>query len=288
MCHRSSAVARHARSSALRWAGVVSCLLASPVVLAEETPSLLDDSFYAALGTFILNSDTKVRLDGDTQSGTNLDWENTFGDEDMTRFRLDGYWRFGDSQKHKVRVMWFSTSRDDSRTTDREIEWGGVTYPANVRIDSEFGFDVYELAYDYAFLRRENYEVSGTFGVHYTDLSMKLVGEGSIDGESVAGQVKKEASVGAPLPVIGVRGLWALPHDFWIEASAQYFALSIDEYDGSLQDYRAVVIWQPKKWLGVGVGFNQFQVDVDVDADRFKGSLDWTYSGPMIFYSASF
>jgi hypothetical protein len=85
-----------------------------------------------------------------------------------------------------------------------------------------------------------------------------------------------------------VRGLWALPHDFWIEASAQYFALSIDEYDGSLQDYRAVVIWQPKKWLGVGVGFNQFQVDVDVDADRFKGSLDWTYSGPMIFYSASF
>jgi hypothetical protein len=29
-------------------------------------------------------------------------------------------------------------------------------------------------------------------------------------------------------------------------------------------------------------------MDVDVEKDRFDGSLDWTYSGPMLFYSASF
>ena len=64
--------------------------------------------------------------------------------------------------------------------------------------------------------------------------------------------------------------------------------MSIDEYDGSLQDYRVAVVWQPGKWLGVGLGYNQFNVDVDVEKERFDGSLDWTYRGPMLFYSATF
>jgi hypothetical protein len=82
--------------------------------------------------------------------------------------------------------------------------------------------------------------------------------------------------------------LWRLPYDLWIDASGQFFALSIDDYDGSLRDYKLVLTWQPKRWLGVGIGYDRFAVDVDVDKDRFRGSLDWTYSGPMLFYSAAF
>ena len=100
--------------------------------------------------------------------------------------------------------------------------------------------------------------------------------------------VNREASVNAPLPVIGVRGLWQLTHDFYIDASAQYFALSIDEYDGSVTDMKFNVTWQPKPWLGIGIGYNVFGVDVGVDTNRFDGNLDWSYSGPMFFYSASF
>jgi hypothetical protein len=38
----------------------------------------------------------------------------------------------------------------------------------------------------------------------------------------------------------------------------------------------------------VGLGYNQFSVDVDVDGDKFNGSLDWKYRGPMLSYSAVF
>jgi hypothetical protein len=99
---------------------------------------------------------------------------------------------------------------------------------------------------------------------------------------------KESASVGLPAPVIGLRGLVSLTHDFWLDASAQFFALSIDEYDGNLQDYRVFVTWQPKKWLGVGAGYNRFKVDVDVEKNSFNGNLDWIYDGPMLFYSVSF
>ncbi len=40
--------------------------------------------------------------------------------------------------------------------------------------------------------------------------------------------------------------------------------------------------------VGVGAGYNLFGVDVDVDRDRFRGSLDWNYSGAQIYVTATF
>ena len=259
--------------------------LAAPVAYAaDDAPNLLSDPFNIGLGTFVLNSDTEVRLDGATQPGTPVNWEDTFGGGDQSRFRLDGHWRFGDSERHKVRLMVFNSSRNSARTLDEDIDWNGVTYPVDAKVKADFSFDVYQVAYEYALWRRNNYEINGSVGLHYTDLSMSL----AVDASSVSAKIKEEASVAAPLPVVGLRGIWALPHNFWLDASAQFFALSFDEYDGNLQDYKIVVTWQPKKWLGIGLGYNQFGIDVDVDQSKFKGSLDWKYQGPMLYYSATF
>ena len=252
----------------------------------DDAPNLLADAFYIGLGTYIVNSDTEVSLNGEAGQGTRVDWDRTFGGGDVTRFRLDGQWRFAD--RHKARFMWFSSSRDASRTFEEDIEWGDETFPVDARVRGEFSFDVYELAYEYAFLRRDNYEVSGSFGLHYTELELTMSAKAESSGGTLTRDISQSGNIGAPLPVIGLRGQWALPYNLWIDAGAQYFQISIDEYDGNLTDLRATITWQPKTWLGIGLGYNQFSVDVDVEKDRFNGSLDWTYKGPMLFYSASF
>jgi hypothetical protein len=269
-------------------AAIATGLLAvSTATAADEAPNILKDPFQLSLGTFVVDTDTEVRFDGDTNVGTPIDWENTFGGGDQSRFRIDGHWRFGDSGRHKARFLWFNSSRSRARTIDTEIDYGGVVFPVGVKVDAEFNFDVYELAYEYAFLQRETYEIAGTIGLHYTSLSASL-GAKSTTNDSLDADLKQQGDVDAPLPVIGLRGIWTLPYNFFIDAGAQFFALSIDEYDGSLQDYRVMVTWQPKKWLGIGLGYNQFNVDVDVDGNKFNGSLDWEYSGPMLSYSAVF
>ena len=252
----------------------------------DEAPNLLEDPFYIGLGTYIVNSDTEVSLNGEAGQGTRVDWDRTFGGGDVTRFRLDGQWRFAD--RHKARFMWFSSSRDASRTFEEDIDWGDETFPVDARVRGEFSFDVYELAYEYAFLRRDNYEVSGSFGLHYTELELTMSAKAESSGGTLTRDISQSGNIGAPLPVIGLRGQWALPYNLWIDAGAQYFQISIDEYDGNLTDLRATITWQPKTWLGIGLGYNQFSVDDDVEKDRFNGSLDWTYKGPMLFYSASF
>lgn len=261
-------------------------VFAAPTLPAAE-PNLLTDSLYVSLGTYNVGSDTKVQLDGEAGTGDQVDLERTFGDDDANRFRLDAWWRF--AERHKIRALWFDTKASASRSIDEEIDWGDETYPigADVRLDRDFS--IYELAYEYSFLRRPSFELTGSVGLHYTQFKVGLSAELEVDGQP--GQFRTasdSARVKAPLPVIGLRGLWNPGGNFWLDASAQYFTLSIDEYDGNLTDLRLAAIWQPKRWLGIGVGYNSFTVDVDVDKSGFQGSLDWGYSGPQLFLSGSF
>jgi len=279
----------HCRSLFLPLAGALvgSVLILAPAIArAEDAPDFLNDRFHVGLGSYIVNTDTELQLDGAAGAGTPVNWEETFGGGDTTRFRIDGQWRFAD--RHKARFMVFNSSRSESATLNEDIDFGGETYPVNARVDAEFQFDIYELAYEYAFLRRDTYEVAASFGVHYTTLTAELKAKASTSSGTISADLKEEGSVDLPLPVFGLRGTWGLPHNFWLDAGAQYFALSIDEYDGSVQDYRVGLIWQPKKWLGIGLGYNVFRVDVDVDRKNFKGSLDWQYDGPILSYSAMF
>ncbi len=67
---------------------------------------LLTNPFYVALGTFIVDTDTTVSLDGEAGQGSRIGLEKTFGDDSATRIRLDAYWRFAD--RHKIRAMVFN------------------------------------------------------------------------------------------------------------------------------------------------------------------------------------
>ena len=248
---------------------------------------MLEDTFHIALGTFIVNTDTTLRLDGEAgEQGTEIDWEKNFGEGDVYRFRLDGYWRF--AERHKLRALVFSSSRSGSRTFDEDITWDGETFPASATIEGKFKFSIYELAYEYAFMRRESYELAASFGVHYTDYEASLGATVTGSGGAANRRIERGGNIGAPLPVVGLRGTWLLSQTFSIDASGQFFALTYGDIDGNVQDYRVLLNWQPKRWVGLGIGYDHFSFDVDVDSSNFRGKMDWAYHGPMIFYSVSF
>lgn len=262
-------------------------LLPASAAWSAEAGHPLDDSFYVSLGTYIMSQDTTVRLDGkDGETGTSVDWDRTFADGTLTRFRLDAQWRF--AERHKLRALWFNSERSDSRTIDEEVEWGGETFPVDARVKGDISYDIYQLAYEYAFLRRESYELSASVGAYYAEFEASLSATITNPDGTTQRNARGSASADLPLPVIGLRGQWVFPHDLSLDVSGQWFSLSIDQYSGNLQDYRATLTWQPRRWLGIGVGYDWFQAHGDVDDRNFEGNLDWTFQGPMIYYSASF
>lgn len=273
----------------VRAALVVACAAVLPCAPAwsSDAPDPLKDPFFISLGTYIVQSDTELRVDGKGgEQGTPVDWERTFGGGDVTRFRVDAQWRFAD--RHKLRALWFNTDRSSTRTFDSEIDWGGETFPVDTRVKGDIAYDIYELAYEYAFFKRETYEISALIGAYYAQFDASLAATITNPDGTTQRNAKGDANLDAPLPVLGLRGQWVLPYNLSFDVSGQWFAVSIDQYSGNLQDYRGTLTWQPRKWLGIGLGYDWFSAHGDADSSNFKGKLDWNYRGPMLYYSASF
>jgi hypothetical protein len=244
----------------------------------------LDDRFSLSLGTFMVGTSTQIRVDGTTGRGTEIDTERDLGIKDADRFRADGYWRF--AARHKVRLLYFDTKNSASKTLQRDLEIRDTVFPVNLTIDSTFETRVTELAYEYAFMRGDSYEIAGTVGVH--DLHFGLDVSATQSNSTQTASLARDANASGPLPVIGLRAMWRFHPNFYVDAQAQFFKISLDPYDGRLDDFTASLVWTPFKHVGFGVGYNEFVTRLDVAADRFNGNLRWRYGGARIFITGSF
>lgn len=246
----------------------------------------IEQQFNLSLGVFLLDTDTTVRVDGEAARGTPVNLDNTFDFQSQDRFRADGYWRF--AKRHKVRFMYFATRSESSRTIDQTIEFQGVEYPVDATVRGEFDSDIIELAYEYSFLRSHNFEVAATVGLHNLSIDTRLSAQAASSGGGGGVDQSSSAKGDGPLPVIGLRAIWALSDHFYFDAQAQFFAIKIDEYDGSLQDYKVSFVWQPLRNVGIGVGYNDFETRLDVDASEFNGRLELSYGGGLAFVTVAF
>ena len=132
-------------------------------------------------------------------------------------------------------------------------------------------FTIFEAAYEYAFVRSDKYELAGSIGLHYTSFEATLRADVPAPGGGGTVSLGGPAKVDAPLPVVGAHGMWRMGGNFYLDAQAQFFALSFDGYDGNIVNYRAAFTWQPKRSVGIGLGYDNFTIDVDVDKANFDG-----------------
>ena len=276
---------------------VIACALLSGGAIgaahAQMSPAqaLLNNTFVGSLGGFIVSTDTTARLNGSSSTNPDIDFDQTFGNgNDSTRIRADALWRI--TPAHHLRFLYFDNRTSRSRNIDRNVQWGDYTFQAGGLVEAETKFRIYELAYEYAFLRQPDFELSGTFGVHYMDLKTRLSGNATItNGQGVvsaAGSVTKENSVPLPLPVIGIRAGWAVAPQWYLEGQGQFFKANIGDYDGRVTDLRASATWMFSPGFGVGLGYNRFTTKVDVEKTAFNGAARLSYSGLQLFVTGTF
>lgn len=262
------------------------------VVAQSPAQAQFDDRFVFNVGTFVVGTNVKARLDGDLQTDNEeVDFDETFGlGNDATRWRVDALWRI--TPRHQLRFSYFNMSSSHSRTIDRDIEWGDLTFTAGGKVKAEFKTEVYLLEYDYAFIREPDYEIALGLGVHYSDMWLQLSGNATLidaDGNVVdQGFTSKSATAPAPLPMIGVRGTWVVSPHWVLDASGSFFKASYDVYDGSWFQARLGATWMYNNNFGLGAAYSHFRTNVDVDKDSFNGNLTTSYSGLQVFLTASF
>jgi hypothetical protein len=275
----------------------VAGLLAASAVAQADSPAeeLLRDRFTVDLGTYVVASNLNGSLRGTANtSDQNLNFDKQFGtNADQTRWRIDVLWRI--TQRQHLRFMYFDNDIRRTRTIDQDLAWGDYTFIAGGQVTAEQKFRVYELAYEYAFLRGDNYEVAASGGVHYDDLTLTLSGDASLTVDTPTGPVMqpttfatKQSSVPAPLPVLGLRGDWAASDNVYFDASAQVFKLNYKGIDGNWSDLRAGVTWMFNHHFGIGIGYDRFATHVDVNKGSFNGRLNVGYQGGLVYVRGGF
>jgi hypothetical protein len=284
-------LSHHAAMNAIA-AGAIACSMfgvAYAGVSAADERNPLDAKFIGDVGYFFLSTDMRVRVDGNTtdEVGSDVNFDDTFGIGDFDRFRADLLWRI--KPRHLLRAMYFKNNRHATRSIEREVNFQDETFPLGATVDAKSDLTVAQLSYEYAFLRRDNYELAGGIGVHYLDIGLSLGATLSAQGNQASRRADANASSAAPLPVLGLRWMWRLPHDFYVGAQLQYFYIDLDPYKGSLTDLKASVVWQATDHFGVGLGYNDFGFRFDIDdAHDFDGRLRWNYGGAMAFATFMF
>ena len=258
---------------------------------AEPAANLMDDTWVVSVGAFILGTHVRGSLNGQAVNNPEIDFDETFGGaNDATRVRADVLWRI--TPAHHLRFMYFNNTVDRSRIIDEELRWGDYTFQAGGRVDFRQKLETFELAYEYAFLRSAELEVSASAGVHYSSLNLRLSGAATLTdangNQTSLLSVTKANTVPAPLPVVGLHAVWMFAPQWFLDAQGQFFKVSVGPYDGRWSDLRLGATWMFSRHWGLGVGYNHFTSTIDVDKDSFQGRLKTGYSGAQVVLTASF
>lgn len=255
-------------------------MLQVPMARAETDAQSTDFMKWGlSLGVFVTQTDSQTKLNGSTDEGSDVDMESDLGLKNSDSvFRVDGYYRF--TEKHRVDFSYFDLSRDASKRIQKDIEWQDEIYPVDTTVKASVDMTIYKIAYTYSFLQRDKGYIGASIGLYVADLGVGL----SADSLKLGAN----SGVTAPLPVLGLRGEYYLSDKWIVRASGEIFAFEYGDFSGSLNDIYLGVDYQLFKNTAVGVGYNRVDFNLDVSKPRFDGSLDWQYSGGLVFVKFNF
>jgi len=195
----------------------------------------------------------------------------------MTVFRADAFWRI--TRRNRVDFTYYALNRDGTNELSIDIpEPGGGTIPVGTKVKTDFDMTILRGSYAWSFFKNKFFDLgiaAGLYGLA-VDFSIKRDGSG--------GSGREETDFAFPLPVIGLRGSFALTPKWMIRQSFDYFYVNFGDYEGQLVDFLAAVEWNALKHLGLGVGYNYIQMDLDYSgSDNFLSEIDLTNGGVLAY-----
>ncbi len=236
-----------------------SCFLAlgfAGAASAQTETNHLWPTFDVAVGSYQVSSSDKIQVNGSIERlGREINLDQDFGLPDRASvFGGSFKWAFAD--RHSIGLNTYAIKRDASRSINRDIELGGITFPVGASASVEFKQTTIEATYDYWFVRHENFGFGGSFGLVYLSLDAKAEASYRFGSSSETTTVRESASTDLPVPMIGVvvKGSpwpWLVLH-----GGLRYLpSVTVDQYSGEAASYAIgadFYVWGP---LAIGAAY---------------------------------
>jgi hypothetical protein len=252
----------------------------------ESKPRVVEDLFRLEVSVVGATFDTTVRIDDDnsTMRNTDINIEDDLGLDDM-RSLIQAEITFLPGERHLLRLGGQATRRAANKQLQRTITFEDDTFMVNGRVASKLDLTLFGLTYGYRFLKRERFELDGTFSLQIAEIDANITGRNA-NGTQIRSTNDAEDGV-APVPMIGLEGRFDFGTRWSAEGRFQFVGANTEGIEASIIDARVAVTWRQNPYLVYGVGYRRFAIDVDVDRDDDSGRVDLSISGPMLFLRGS-
>lgn len=266
-------------------------LLAAPA-LAQSYAQVkgMDERFRIDVGGFFQDFTTTFRLDATSGAGTEVNFEDDLGmDASKTSLRVDGYWRFG--RRGRLDFAWQTYRRANDHTLTRQIVVGDTTWNVGASVSTSSRVDVAELYYSWSMLNTGEAEVSLMLGASTFVNKWEFEGSGAITGGggTAGGSFEREETdLVVPIPAIGASARYTLLPGLMAHGRVKWMKATIDNYSGSMLDWRAGLDYYLTKNFGVGAVWASTDIDIEKEQERGNVAFNYKYDGPLAYLSFAF
>lgn len=243
-----------------------------------------EETFTLDLGGIVNQFDTRLKLNGETRTGTDIDLESNGLKKHLSSFVASGTWRF--LSRNRIDVQYFTAERSGSRNYGTEVTIGDTVFPIGATVSTE-AKDRFLLAdYRFSFIKNDTVELAGLLGLYGGRFEFDV----SATGNEVRAtrSVQTTASTTVPLPLIGATVDWYINPRWKVSANVAGIKANIGDVDGSVVVAGGSTEFMLVRNFGVGLRYMYSDVDVDVSKSNFNGTAVWRMNSVSLYAKMMF
>ncbi|HWJ35845.1 MAG TPA: hypothetical protein VNR70_11290 [Steroidobacteraceae bacterium] len=259
-------------------------LVAKPSHADGDYFSPTDERVRISLGAMHISSKTSLRADSNAGlPGTYIDGENTFGlDKSDFEPKFQATVRVAVRQRLSFDYFTLDRSGNTTLTGTTPIVFRNVVFQPGDPLQTKLSLRMFSITYGYSFWHSETLEISGTLGVHVTDISaMAKV-------QTQTRHIIQTDDQAGPVPTLGIDATWVASKRFYLDGRAQYLTVHVNNLDGSLGIYELDAFYRYRPNVSFAVGYTKIRAHLASAQTSQAGLFDFNAKGPEMFFRIAF
>ena len=250
------------------------------ILLAQEEISkhpILSSKFQLGFGIYIPTQRVQFKVNADAEDNDiNFDETFDFNNNQVTPL-VNFDWRF--SKNWKLAAEFFNINYKTTAVLEKDIEAGDYVFNKGSNVGVGYRINMYRIYVGRVISRGLKHELGAGLGLHVLDLGPFIEGNVIVNGNENEFR-RARISATAPLPNIALWYYYAPTEKWSFSAHVDWFALTINQYSGSLWDVSPKVRYQIIKNLGVSFDYRFFGVNANINEENWNGGVKLSFSGP--------
>jgi len=248
----------------------------------------IDEIYHISIGTNIERYNTEFSIDASSQNtGTDIDLEDDLGyDSLISTLWFSGWYRVGDF--HRLRMTYTPLIRSAQATNNQDIEIDGTLIKAGATFSARTETDILDVSYIYSAYKSSQLEMGISAGIYWLFYSTALQASGEIqfpneDQPSSQRSYFSQQKIQAPMPLIGISGIYEITPDWRANAAIRFLSLQLNDVDGRIISTEIGTEYYFNDNWGAGLSLTYFDLNVDVRNLLSNLSLGWAHNGVQIY-----